>query len=127
MEFGEADDAALLDDNIAQVETRRGQGRDLFDEIVESNAAGREDRFSDGPWPMDKALAARFEKQLVLDRNVRFADRMVAKLIAEPKRRFFFAVGAQHMVGEHGIVAMLRARGYTVTRLPATAANLDEE
>ena len=77
--------------------------------------------------PTDKALAARLEKVVVIDRNVRMLDRMIAKMTAEPKRRFFFAVGAMHFVNEQGIVAMLRARGYTVTRLPVTPSSIDKE
>src|SRR5262249_8389776 len=62
-ELGEADDAAMLDDTIAQVETRRLQGRDLVDEMVRAYISGRQDGLSDGFWPRDKDLAARFEKQ----------------------------------------------------------------
>jgi uncharacterized protein YbaP (TraB family) len=53
-----------------------------------------------------------FKKGLLSDRNVRMRD------AAEPLLQdgsAFIAVGALHLVGPTGLVALLRERGYTVT------------
>lgn len=53
-----------------------------------------------------------FQKALLTDRNVRMRD------AAEPLLQdggAFIAVGALHLVGATGLVALLRERGYTVT------------
>ncbi len=77
--------------------------------------------------------AAKFMKALVTDRNVRMADRIAKKIAAEPGRGFFFAIGAAHMPGEDGIVALLRQAGFSVSRVggapadePATPAEAAE-
>jgi uncharacterized protein YbaP (TraB family) len=70
---------------------------------------------------------AELNRTMRTDRNLRMAERIDRHLHAEPQRRFVFAVGAGHLIGETNVVDLLRARGYTVTRVPESAANLDEE
>ncbi len=57
---------------------------------------------------------ARFEKEMLVDRNRAW---MTALEPALADGNVFAAFGALHLVGETGIVELLRARGYTVTRL----------
>lgn len=52
---------------------------------------------------------------LLTVRNNRFVDRLTPELDAGG---VFVAVGAAHLPGETGLVAMLGARGYTLTRIP---------
>ena len=59
---------------------------------------------------LDRALMTR----LLDDRNVRMADRADALLRAGGA---FVAVGALHLYGEHGLLALLAQRGYRVTRV----------
>jgi len=53
--------------------------------------------------------------KLILERNLRMADR-IEELLQKPGR-YFVVVGAAHVVGERGIVELLRARGFTVRQL----------
>jgi uncharacterized protein YbaP (TraB family) len=48
-------------------------------------------------------------------RNVTFANTAEAEL---QKGGVFMAVGASHIAGEAGMVALLQRRGYRVTRIP---------
>jgi uncharacterized protein YbaP (TraB family) len=57
-----------------------------------------------------EALYAR----LLSDRNVKMAHK-IDDLMAQGGR-YFVVVGAGHMVGDDGIVALLKQKGYTVTR-----------
>lgn len=73
-------------------------------------------------WPFHLALAEQagisqqsftaFQKGIVNDRNEHMRDTSLP-LIA--KGRAFIAVGALHLVGEKGLVALLREKGYTLT------------
>lgn len=60
----------------------------------------------------DESAYAAFEKRIVTDRNRIMAER-AAPLLAEGK--IFIAVGALHLPGEHGLIELLRAQGYTVS------------
>jgi hypothetical protein len=75
-------------------------------------------------WPMltafspegddDESVRTEFERKIVIDRNIRMAER------SEPLLELgasFIAVGALHLPGEEGLVSLFRDRGYTVTAL----------
>ena len=55
-----------------------------------------------------------FEVKFVIDRNHRMVERALPHLSSAPS---FIAVGALHLPGSEGIIALLQAEGYKVTRL----------
>ena len=59
----------------------------------------------------DTTLPKKFEKVLVNDRNVTMAEQFVK---ISSKQTVFCAVGAAHLPGEKGVIALLRKKGYTV-------------
>ncbi|ENN89584.1 GumN family protein [Rhizobium freirei PRF 81] len=58
------------------------------------------------------ADTAAFEQRIILDRNKVMAERSAPIL---GKGNAFIAVGALHLVGDQGLVALLRKQGFTVT------------
>lgn len=58
---------------------------------------------------------AQYEKAMYHDRNRTMADK--AEEYLQSGKAVFMVVGAAHMIGETGIVAELRERGYAVTKL----------
>ncbi|MBB4009213.1 TraB/GumN family protein [Allorhizobium taibaishanense] len=56
-----------------------------------------------------------FDKRIITDRNKVMAERATPYL---DKGKVFMAVGALHLPGEGGLVALLRAKGFTVTPAP---------
>ncbi|MDR3428004.1 TraB/GumN family protein [Silvimonas sp.] len=69
-----------------------------------------------GDVPMPAADEAYFDKwnkkDLLIDRNLRFAQRLQEPLA---KGGNFIAIGAMHLPGPQGLVALLRKAGYTLT------------
>jgi uncharacterized protein YbaP (TraB family) len=59
-------------------------------------------------------------ERIFFERNVQMASRVDA-LLAQP-RTHFVVVGAGHVVGPQGLVALLQKQGHTVRQLPRTAA-----
>jgi len=75
-------------------------------------------------WDLQIALAekagvpatsfASFEQKIIVDRNRRMRDRSLYYL---EKGGAFIAVGALHLPGKTGLVALLREAGYTLTAI----------
>ena len=62
----------------------------------------------------DPALIKSFETRLIDDRNARMAARMIDQL---DEGQAFIAVGALHLPGERGLLALLERQGRKVTRV----------
>lgn len=61
------------------------------------------------------ALLEDYQRQMLDDRNLGMRDRAIEWMQAGD--RVFFAVGAGHLVGDAGLVALLRAAGYEVEQV----------
>jgi uncharacterized protein YbaP (TraB family) len=71
-----------------------------FEELLESM-----------PMASDPGLRKELEKQLVYDRNARFAQRIAEKIRENPEKNFFFAIGMGHLGGDRSIKALLEKEG----------------
>jgi uncharacterized protein len=60
----------------------------------------------------DKRVSDSVDNRIVYERNRRFVSRML--LIAAPNKPVFVAIGALHLGGRKGVLALLRERGFTV-------------
>jgi len=56
---------------------------------------------------------------LFTDRDAHMAERIEAKLKANPDKSFFFAVGAGHLREKEGVVGLLAKKGLTIKRVAA--------
>jgi uncharacterized protein YbaP (TraB family) len=59
-----------------------------------------------------KQVSDAVDNKIVYERNKRFVSRMLS--IAAPNRPVFVAIGALHLGGPKGVLALLRAQGYAV-------------
>lgn len=98
---------------LASAISESGEGRAQMRALVAAWAAGDADRIlKDFD---DASLSPEMEARLFTNRNRAWADWMQLAL-KRPGRRFM-AVGAAHMAGPHGLIAMLKARGIKVKRV----------
>lgn len=95
---------------------------DRIDDIIETTVQLYLGRQTGAIWPLQLALAEQvgvapeaftsLERSLLATRNLGMRD-SAARHLAEGGA--FIAVGALHLPGRHGLVALLREAGYTVT------------
>ncbi|HEX2113339.1 MAG TPA: TraB/GumN family protein [Alphaproteobacteria bacterium] len=64
--------------------------------------------------PQDRTLREKVDKRLLDDRNRRMVERMLPRF---DEGGAFIAIGAAHLPGDNGVLALLERRGYSVTRL----------
>ncbi|MDX1625765.1 MAG: TraB/GumN family protein [Wenzhouxiangellaceae bacterium] len=98
----------------AAVSDMRG-GRELFEELVEAYLEGDAERLRTLAERelagMDPGLAERFRREGIVERNRRMAERAAPLL---DRGGTLVAVGALHLPGPEGLVALLRERGFEV-------------
>lgn len=104
----------LLKEAIDQID----QSSALFDALIETYLSGdldaleafNREQMAQSP----KELADWLMHEGIERRNLRMRDKLTALMRDE---RIFAAVGALHLPGEHGLIALLREHGYQVSRL----------
>jgi uncharacterized protein YbaP (TraB family) len=92
------------------VDHPKQQVREL-DNMLKKYSAGKVEEILDDPTL--GALSPGEMQSLLFDRNSKWIDEL-PKMLSE--HRCFIAVGAGHLVGKHGLVEGLRAKGYDVKR-----------
>lgn len=60
---------------------------------------------------------------LLVNRNKAWIPRMQELMKEQPT---FFAVGAGHLAGEHGVIPLLKKAGYTLTPIPSSKGIIDQ-
>jgi len=114
-QFSEAEQQQMLQALLDEMD-RFDSGRESITEfMVQWYLTGDYMRFEEllerMPMASDPGLRKELEKQLVYDRNARFAKRIAEKIRNNPGKSFFFAIGMGHLGGERSIQALLEEAG----------------
>lgn len=109
--------AGMLDQGLADLE--KGTARAMLGRMAEVWAKGRMDelsRYAQWCQCLDTVEAREWHERLLDRRNPGLADG-VERLHASGQR-VFAAVGSLHLIGATGLPSLLKARGFTVKRVP---------
>lgn len=113
-DYSEEDQLALLDltlDMHPQVEAQFNALRNAW---LAGDLGGLYDAAMDMPATESPELVDIFTTRLIQERNYRMADRIASLL---DRGNALIAVGALHLPGEEGLLALLDERGYTVSQV----------
>ncbi|MCG3201131.1 MAG: hypothetical protein NFCOHLIN_00993 [Gammaproteobacteria bacterium] len=111
--FSDAEQVAMLRDTVCHFDLVQAQLGRLV-ELYLRRDVGAIIRLTEEYAGSDRELAAHMEKLLIDDRNARMAERMQGAL---QRGEAFVAVGALHLPGRGGVLALLEKRGYILTRM----------
>jgi uncharacterized protein YbaP (TraB family) len=64
-----------------------------------------------------KKFEEKFMQVLLYDRNMRMAQRIEALLKEDPTKRYLFAFGVMHFLGQKSVAEHLEGKGYSVSRV----------
>ncbi|MBR6103071.1 MAG: TraB/GumN family protein [Ruminococcus sp.] len=64
----------------------------------------------------EAAVWTEYNKEMVFDRNLGMRDKII-ELLKSGKKNIFLTVGSAHFVGDQGIIALLEAEGYKITKI----------
>ncbi len=67
--------------------------------------------------PKMRQLDEKLFASLLTERNIRFLNRIHHILQKDPQQNYFFAVGAGHLAEENGLIALLRNKGYQISKV----------
>jgi len=91
-----------------QIEEGSGSGNEM-DDLIEAYLAAGLQKFLE--LTADTTLPANFNKAFLIDRNIVMAKRIIK---ISKQQSTFHAIGAAHLPGPNGVIALLRKKGYTV-------------
>ncbi|MCA8956105.1 MAG: TraB/GumN family protein [Planctomycetes bacterium] len=114
------DSIALLRKSLDYMAQLDKSGKSAIGVMLDAYLTGREDALLDAAeesMGTDTELNDRVMRPLLEARNVKMTERIIEKIEKDPKKSFFFAIGALHFVGKEGIITMLRKKGYKVRRV----------
>ncbi|MGQ3479575.1 TraB/GumN family protein [Paenibacillus sp. TY11] len=94
------DNYDTLDDNVDQLAEMWKSGDD--EQLLE---------FTDS-----MATDPEYNKAMLIDRNIGMANKIEGYLNSDKKAEYFIVVGAGHYLGEHGVIQLLKDKGYDVVR-----------
>ena len=97
--------ADLLRDEVDSAQANKGGGTEVLNYYLAQDLDSLSGS-DDSSKKQDK-----FYKALVVDRNERMAKRMAEFIKKQPT---FIAIGALHLPGEVGVIALLRKKGFTI-------------
>ena len=118
--FSHEENLLLLDSTLDYMEKAQSQKMSIMEETYQAYRSGDPDSFSklmESQLTLSPALARKLNQRLLIERNLRMADRIEKLLKKSPQRSYFFAVGAAHYSGDSGLQRLLQKKGYNVTRV----------
>jgi uncharacterized protein YbaP (TraB family) len=110
----------MLAQTLDQIDEFKAKGQDPIAGMLEAYLAGDEAKMLATmleTYDPENELDRKVMKRLFFDRNQTMGGRIAEILAAKPGQSHFFAVGAGHLLGDDGMVALLRAKGFKLERI----------
>jgi uncharacterized protein YbaP (TraB family) len=113
-----------MESSLDGLDKARAAGADPLEDTIQWYLAGDPEGFMDHftRWAgalEDNPLNKKLYDRLLVKRNVLMAERIDAMLAKKDGKRRFVALGAAHYGTDDGVLALLAAKGWPITRVEA--------
>jgi uncharacterized protein len=119
--FSEAEQVSLLRSTLDDIEKARKEGKtpveDMRNAYLTGDLARLDTVMKEWMTGIDEEFKKKVVATLLTKRNHHMAERITAKVKGAPEKGFFFAVGAGHLGGGEGVLALLQKTGFKVSRV----------
>jgi len=126
--LNEEEQERLLVSTLKSVNAYREANRSPLRELLHVYMSGDEEALLDtanAQYADGTASADTIHQKVIVERSRRMAERVAEKVRDGTNRRYFFAFGAMHLVGEDGVPGLLRKAGIAVQRIHEPAQIFD--
>ena len=117
--FSEQEQIDMLNDELDSLEKRPNKTERLLNYYITGDGEAIVKSFKDS-LARSKAsddLKNKYLNKILYSRNVRMADRIDALLSKNPDKKYLFAFGTMHFLGQKSVLFYLKSKGFKIERL----------
>jgi uncharacterized protein YbaP (TraB family) len=110
----------LLNETLDMLEEYAAEGKTAVGDMLDAYIDGDLEtirNLSYVDFDENDPLDVKFYERVLTDRNINMSRRISQFLTDNPNTTFFFTIGAGHFFGDDGLITLLEAEGFTITRI----------
>jgi len=118
-DFSEQEQIVMLNEELDNLEKRPNETKILLNNYITGNGEAIVKSFKDS-LARSKAsddLKNRYLNKLLYSRNVRMANRIDTLVSKNPDKKYLFAFGTMHFLGQKSVLFYLKSKGFKIERL----------
>jgi uncharacterized protein YbaP (TraB family) len=118
--FTVSEQIVLLNNTLDSLEEYDSIGQSITDEIKNAYLFGDLELLQDlsySDYDENNPIDVKLRNRLITDRNYNMTKRISELIIDNPNTQYFFTIGAGHFYGDDGLITLIEAEGFTITRV----------
>ncbi len=118
-DFNQQEQIDMLNAALDDLEKRPNETERLLHNYITGNGEAIIKNFKDSlaTAKISEDLKKRFIEKILYSRNVRMADRIDKLVSKNPNKKYLFAFGAMHFLGQKSVLYYLEKKGFNIQRL----------
>ena len=118
--FTISEQIVLLNNTLDSLEEYASIGNSITDDMKAAYLLGDLELLEDlsiSDYDENNPIDVKLKNRLITDRNYNMTQRISELIIDNPNTQYFFTIGAGHLYGDDGLISLLEAEGFKITRV----------
>jgi len=118
--FTISEQIGLLNNTLVSLEEYASIGQSITDEMKAAYLLGDLEVLQDlslSDYNENDPIDVKLRNRLIIDRNYNMTQHISELITDNPDTQYFFTIGAGHFYGDDGLLSLLEAEGFTITRV----------